>query len=575
MDISYDMLLAVFESKHDKMKVMDGGPWTGDGWAIAVGHWDVDRVARNVTPTKVPMWFQIHHLPLVLVQENHEDRFGLLISELVDVSKTSLIVNENFVQKNYLRLRILIDSTEPLADGCYVFEEDEEEPIWVDFKYERLPKYCLKCARLTHGTSSCNVRSVDGDDFPYAHLHVEPSFRDGKKDARKGYAPKVANMKSNSGAPGGVVILESQGEDCMEIWNKSNLCDLEDTGRKRDGDYLGSSNSKKEKSVWPRCLDDLYQGMSPLVFPPLFAGLDQHQPIWMPGPSLIASDPFEINMINTPFSYETNVSQGQTARVLRTSKTLTIGAPAAKITKKRYARLRPKSATRITEVFSQQFSEQEFSQFLNFNNQPYLINKETKCGSRRCEAVRIQLGFDCCFVVPARGRSSGLALFWNNITDVDVVSYSGFHIDFRLSHKGFVHITLFYGNPKASLRYKSWDLMRKLRRLIRSPWCLLGDLNEICGFSESTSSNLSRRANMEQFRQVLCDCGLMDLGYKCSKFTYSNKRLGRDEVWCRLDRAVGDELWVDRYPNMTVQHLTSHHSDHSPLFLNLDGVINV
>ncbi|KAL9663716.1 hypothetical protein QQ045_019107 [Rhodiola kirilowii] len=200
---------------------------------------------------------------------------------------------------------------------------------------------------------------------------------------------------------------------------------------------------------------------------------------------------------------------------------------------------------------------------------------ETKCGSRRCEAVRIQLGFDCCFVVPARGRSGGLALFWNNITDVDVVSYSDFHIDFRLSHKGFVHITLFYGNPKASLRYKSWDLMKKLRRLIRSPWCLLGDLNEICGFSESTSSNLSRRANMEQFRQALWDCGLMDLGYKGSKFTYSNKRLGRDEVRCRLDRAVGDELWVDRYPKMTIQHLTSHHSDHSPLFLNLDGVINV
>ncbi|CAM8880508.1 unnamed protein product [Rhodiola kirilowii] len=200
---------------------------------------------------------------------------------------------------------------------------------------------------------------------------------------------------------------------------------------------------------------------------------------------------------------------------------------------------------------------------------------ETKCGSRRCEDVRIQLGFDCYFVVPACGRSGGLALFWNNITDVDVVSYSGFHIDFRLSHKGFVHITLFYGNHKASLRYKSWDLMRKLRRLIRSPWCLLGDLNEICGFSESTSSNLSRRANMEQFRQALLDCGLMDLGYKGSKFTYSNKRLGRDEVRCRLDRAVGDELWVDRYPNMTVQHLTSHHSDHSPLFLNLDGVINV
>ncbi|KAL9664958.1 hypothetical protein QQ045_020367 [Rhodiola kirilowii] len=200
---------------------------------------------------------------------------------------------------------------------------------------------------------------------------------------------------------------------------------------------------------------------------------------------------------------------------------------------------------------------------------------ETKCGSHRCEVIRVKLGFDCCFVVPARGRSGGLALFWNNTTEVDVVSYSGFHIDFRLKHKVSVHITLFYGNPKASLRYKSWDLIRKMRRLISLPWCVIGDFNEICEFSEFTSTNLSHRANMEQFRQVLLDSGLMDLGYKGSKFTYTNKRQGRDEIQCKLDRAIGDDLWIDRYPNTIVQHLVSHHSDHCPLLLNLDGITRV
>ncbi|CAM8926948.1 unnamed protein product [Rhodiola kirilowii] len=197
---------------------------------------------------------------------------------------------------------------------------------------------------------------------------------------------------------------------------------------------------------------------------------------------------------------------------------------------------------------------------------------ETKCGNRRCEAVRISLGFDCCFVVPARGRAGGLALFWNNSTSVDVVSYSGYHIDFMLRHKGSVHITLFYGNPKMSLRYKSWDLIRKLRGLISAPWCVIGDFNEICKFSETTSSNPSRRIYMEQFRQVLLDCRLMDLGYKGSKFTYSNKRQGLNETQCRLDRAVGNDLWIDSYPNTIIHHLVSHHSDHCPLLLSMDGI---
>ncbi|CAM8912119.1 unnamed protein product [Rhodiola kirilowii] len=198
---------------------------------------------------------------------------------------------------------------------------------------------------------------------------------------------------------------------------------------------------------------------------------------------------------------------------------------------------------------------------------------ETKCGNRRCEIVRLKLGFDCCFVVPARGRSGGLALFWNNSTDVSVVSFSGFHIDFTLRHRGSVHVTLFYGNPRSSLRHKSWDLIRRLRGLINLPWCVIGDFNEIFNFSESTSSNLSRRGLMENFRQALLDCELMDLGFKGSKFTYSNKRKGYDEIQCRLDRAVGDVLWVEKYPNSVIQHLISHRSDHCPLLLSMDGVI--
>ncbi|KAL9682995.1 hypothetical protein QQ045_014807 [Rhodiola kirilowii] len=76
---------------------------------------------------------------------------------------------------------------------------------------------------------------------------------------------------------------------------------------------------------------------------------------------------------------------------------------------------------------------------------------------------------------------------------------------------------------------------------------------------------------MEQFRQVLLDCGLMDLGFKGPKYTNSNKRQGREEVQCRLDRAVGDGLWAAKFPGTTLHHLVSHHSDHFPLLLNLDG----
>ncbi|KAL9669679.1 hypothetical protein QQ045_007226 [Rhodiola kirilowii] len=205
------------------------------------------------------------------------------------------------------------------------------------------------------------------------------------------------------------------------------------------------------------------------------------------------------------------------------------------------------------------------------SNPPVVGLFESKSDCNCCELIRVKLGFDCCFAVPACGRSGGLVLLWNNSTDVSVVSYSDFHIDFILKYKVYVHITLFYGHPRTSLRYKSWRLLRKLRELIRLPWCVIGDFNEICNFSETTSRNLSRCVNMELFRNVLLDCGLMDLGYKGSKFTFSNRRQGLAEVECRLDRAVGDDLWIDLFPNACIEHLVSHHSDHCPLLLKLDG----
>ncbi|KAL9691816.1 hypothetical protein QQ045_012243 [Rhodiola kirilowii] len=46
---------------------------------------------------------------------------------------------------------------------------------------------------------------------------------------------------------------------------------------------------------------------------------------------------------------------------------------------------------------------------------------ETKATKKRCEEVRLKLGFRCCFCVPARGRSGGLALFWKDESEKKVI----------------------------------------------------------------------------------------------------------------------------------------------------------
>ena len=58
-----------------------------------------------------------------------------------------------------------------------------------------------------------------------------------------------------------------------------------------------------------------------------------------------------------------------------------------------------------------------------------LFLSETKLEEKRLELLRCQWNFTRKFVVPSRGQSGGLALFWSRGLDFSVSSYSLHHID--------------------------------------------------------------------------------------------------------------------------------------------------
>ncbi|CAM8948289.1 unnamed protein product [Rhodiola kirilowii] len=194
---------------------------------------------------------------------------------------------------------------------------------------------------------------------------------------------------------------------------------------------------------------------------------------------------------------------------------------------------------------------------------------ETKATKRRCEEVRVRLGFSCCFSIPARGRSGGLALLWKNPDEVSVLNFSSFHIDFMVHMPIPFRATLFYGAPKSSLRFRSWELLRQLSALSPAPWCVLGDFNEVLNFTDVSKNAQRRVSSMVQFRTVVEECRLTDLGYKGDRFTYTNKRQGVSEIKCRLDRVLASADWRTLYPDAGVYHLTTFHSDHTPIQLRL------
>ena len=73
---------------------------------------------------------------------------------------------------------------------------------------------------------------------------------------------------------------------------------------------------------------------------------------------------------------------------------------------------------------------------------------------------------------------------------------------------------------------------------------------------------------MQGFREVIDDCGFLDLGFRGLPFTWCNNRRGAETTWLWLDRFMATNDWVLPFNMAVVDHLESTASDHKPICLN-------
>ncbi|CAM8900258.1 unnamed protein product [Rhodiola kirilowii] len=196
---------------------------------------------------------------------------------------------------------------------------------------------------------------------------------------------------------------------------------------------------------------------------------------------------------------------------------------------------------------------------------------ETKKRAFDVEGMKYKFGFQNCFGVSSKGQSGGLAVLWDDSVSVDLRSYSFYHIDVVVKDQEEFWLSLFYGNPAASRRRESWNLLRQLRAMDDLQWVVLGDFNEILSLNEARGGRMRNQWQIHNFRRVVEDCHLIDLGFVGYPYTFSNRRKGEEEVQARLDRVLADEAWKRKFPKATVSHLHLHASDHQLILMNTDS----
>ncbi|KAH9648888.1 reverse transcriptase domain-containing protein [Citrus sinensis] len=109
------------------------------------------------------------------------------------------------------------------------------------------------------------------------------------------------------------------------------------------------------------------------------------------------------------------------------------------------------------------------------------------------------------------------------------------------------------GNPRA------FQALRKILQLHGAQLVFL---------SETKSGGNDRNVNLiNDFREVLRDCGLKDVGYQGYAFTWNNGRYGQGFVEERLDRFVCNKAWSDRFVDCEASNLDTWTLDHCPMLM--------
>jgi hypothetical protein len=90
----------------------------------------------------------------------------------------------------------------------------------------------------------------------------------------------------------------------------------------------------------------------------------------------------------------------------------------------------------------------------------------------------------------------------------------------------------------------------------------MGYFNETLYNHEHFSKTDRPEWQMKNFREVIEDCQLQDLGWSGTAYTWDNQQSGDQNVKARLDRVFANSAFLTRFEPTRVRHIASMEFDH-------------
>lgn len=180
--VEENKFLFQFYHEWDMERVLQGGPWTFDGYLLILKKVVIGEAPAETVLNEAEIWVQVFNLPFGFMHESMGMLVGSHIGRYIRYDEN----NYYGPWRMYMRIRVAMNVNEPLKRSM-VFEREDGSAVNILFKYEKLGVFCYCCGILGHTDNFCPKR-------------LEPGFVDGEKGWGKFLQP------GNSSLGGGVSV---------------------------------------------------------------------------------------------------------------------------------------------------------------------------------------------------------------------------------------------------------------------------------------------------------------------------------------------------------------------------------
>ncbi|WCJ21356.1 hypothetical protein M5689_003515 [Euphorbia peplus] len=162
-DLGDELFLCEFESKKEKDKIFNEGPWHYERHLVVLRE-----LPENTLPTYTSMkwcdlWVRMIHIPFKLRDPENLYKVASGVGKVKYLEEGELCLLRSSV-----RARISINISKPIP-RVVLIEDSQGNIFEIPLKYEKLPSYCYWCGFFDHVNSECESVPEDfsGVDWTY------------------------------------------------------------------------------------------------------------------------------------------------------------------------------------------------------------------------------------------------------------------------------------------------------------------------------------------------------------------------------------------------------------------------